>query len=132
MGHGLRKGLLAWQWSLYQDGHRDRRNLAVHAATVPLFDLGTLAVLLSPALGAVAALAGAAAMATALGLQGRTHRLEGTSPVPFDGPWDAASRLFVEQWITFPRFVLGGAFARQWAAAAPSARVRGGTPEPRP
>ena len=40
--------LLAWQWSLYPAGHRDRRNLLVHALTVPVFQLGTVAVLVAP------------------------------------------------------------------------------------
>jgi len=43
--------LLAWQWSLYRDGHRERRNLAIHAAPVPLFLAGTCALVLSPFVG---------------------------------------------------------------------------------
>jgi len=34
-------GLLRWQWSLYADGHNNRRNLLLHAATNPLFLAGT-------------------------------------------------------------------------------------------
>jgi hypothetical protein len=35
-------------------------------------------------------------------------------PVPFAGPVDVVSRIFAEQLITFPRFVLSGQFARAW------------------
>jgi hypothetical protein len=63
------------------------------------------------------ALAGVAAMAGAMAAQGRTHRLEATPPAPFRGPADVLARIFVEQWVTFPRYVLGGGFARAWRAA---------------
>jgi len=33
---GREGGLLAWQWSQYVPGHRDRRNLLVHILTVPV------------------------------------------------------------------------------------------------
>jgi len=51
--------------------------------------------------------------------QGRGHKLETTAPAPFRGPADVAARLFVEQWITFPRFVFSGQFARAWVDAGP-------------
>lgn len=100
-------GLLRWQWSLYPDGHRDRRNLALHAATVPMFLAGTCALLVFP-------FAGAGLMLAALIAQGRGHKLEKTAPVPFEGPLDVVKRFFAEQWITFPRFVLSGAFSKAW------------------
>lgn len=107
--------LLAWQWSIYGEGHRDRRNLAVHALTVPLFLLGTCAVLVTPVLGPWWLSAGGLiGMALAAGLQGRTHKLERTPPAPFRGPTDILARLFAEQWISFPRYVLSGEFARAW------------------
>jgi hypothetical protein len=60
-------------------------------------------------------------------LQGRGHRLEASRPLPFRGPGDVVARLFVEQWITFPRFVAGGGFAAAWrAAGAPAERPRAG------
>jgi hypothetical protein len=37
--------------------------------------------------------------------------------VPFEGPLDVLSRIVLEQWITFPRFVLSGSFARAWRDA---------------
>jgi hypothetical protein len=116
-----RTGLLAWQWSLYPDGHRDRRNLAAHVATVPLFLAGTLAVPLSLAAGPWMALPGIAAMVGAMAMQGRTHRREATPPQPFLGPGDVVLRILAEQWITFPRFVFSGGFARAWRESAWSA-----------
>jgi hypothetical protein len=108
-----RKGLVAWQWSLYREGHRDRGNLLLHIVAVPLFWLGLLA-LGSGAIGGRAAwtASGLVAMAVSLGLQGRGHRRERVEPVAFEGPWDAISRLLLEQLWTFPRFVLSGGFAR--------------------
>jgi hypothetical protein len=51
-----------------------------------------------------------------MAVQGRGHRLEKNAPVPFRGPLDVLARIFVEQWVTFPRFVLSGGFARAWRA----------------
>src|SRR5205823_14704118 len=107
-------GLLGWQWSLYPAGHRDRRNLALHAATAPLFVLGTCALVASPWAGWPAAVAGAAGMVTALAAQGRGHKVEHTAPAPFRGPADVLARFFVEQWITFPRYLLSGRFVEAW------------------
>ena len=112
--------LLAWQWSLYPAGHRDRRNLLVHALTVPVFQLGTVAVLAAPFVRSWLAPAGLVAMAGAMALQGRTHRREGTPPYPFRGPGDVVARILAEQWLTFPRFVLSGGFARAWRLPASS------------
>ena len=106
--------LLNWQWSLYPDNHRARRNLVLHVLTVPLFQAGSLAVLASPFVSGWLALGGIAAMVVAMALQGVAHRGESVAPVPFAGPFDALSRIFVEQWITFPRYVLSGRFAARW------------------
>jgi hypothetical protein len=86
---------------------------------VPLFMSGTVAIaagtiLLNPWL----ALGGPLAMAIAVGAQGRTHRRESTAPVPFEGPVDVVGRLFVEQWINFPRYVLSGELGRAWRKGA--------------
>jgi hypothetical protein len=84
---------------------------------VPLFLAGTCAIPAAVAHGAwPLAAGGLAAMAVAVGLQGRTHRREVTSPAPFRGPFDAVARLFVEQWITFPRYLMSGELARAWRA----------------
>ncbi len=110
-------GLLKWQWSLYPGAHRDRRNLALHALTAPLFILGTCELLYSPLSGWRDAARGAALMIFVLYLQGRGHKLEATTPAPFLGPLDVVRRFFAEQWITFPRYVLSGGFAAAWREA---------------
>jgi len=109
----MRPNLLAWQWELYPSGHRDRLNLLIHAATMPLFGAGVLLVAASPWLGPLA-LAGMALLPLAMAMQGRGHRRERVPPAPFAGVPDVILRIFAEQLITFPRFVLTGEFARAW------------------
>lgn len=110
-------GLLAWQWALYPDNHAVRRNLVVHALTNPLFLSGTLLLPLALVSAGWLAAVGVAAMVIAVAAQGAGHKLEPVAPVPFEGPLDVVKRIFVEQWVTFPRFVLSGGFARAWRQA---------------
>ena len=56
----------------------------------------------------------------AVAAQGRGHGREAVRPVPFRGAADVAVRIVVEQWVTFPRFVLSGGFARAWTASLAS------------
>jgi hypothetical protein len=107
-------GLLAWQWAHYRTGHRDRANLVLHAATVPLFMIGTCAIAVAPLAHAWLGVVGLVAMVGAIAAQGRGHRREETRPIPFRSAVDVVLRLFVEQWVTFPRFVLSGGFAAAW------------------
>jgi len=125
MGDERGDSLLEWQWSLYPAGHRDRRNLLVHALTVPVFQVGTVALVTAPFVGGWLAALGIGAMAGVMALQGRTHRLEKTPPVPFRGPGDVVARILAEQWMTFPRYVASGEFARAWQQAAPRTPVAG-------
>ena len=106
--------LLRWQWEGYARYHRSRANLFIHIVAVPLFLVGTIVLaaafiqlslmLLAVALGSIV---------VALALQSRGHSLEAVPPHPFTGPLNFLSRLFLEQWVTFPRFVISGA----WRAA---------------
>jgi len=105
------EGLLVWQLSLYPEGHADRRNLWIHALTAPLFCAGTIAVIAAPFVDARLGF-GAILMLAALAAQGRGHRIERQRPKPFRGFSDFVVRFFAEQWVTFPRFVLSGAFRR--------------------
>jgi hypothetical protein len=106
-------GLLAWQWEGYARYHQSRANLLLHIVLVPLFLAGNVALVVGVVrLSWVEALAGIALMAFSMALQGRGHRGEAVPPVPFSGPANALSRIFLEQWITFPRFVLTGGWAR--------------------
>ena len=109
----MRAHLLAWQWSDYSAKHQDRGNLLLHIVVVPLFQLGTLALVYGVAAGGVGvAVLGAAAMLGSIVVQGRGHRCERETPTPFTGGGDVVTRLLVEQWVTFPRFVLSGGWYR--------------------
>jgi hypothetical protein len=105
-------GLLQAQWSHYREVHNDKKNLVIHAFTVPVFMAGTVLFALAPFVSAGLALAGVGAMFGAMAAQGRGHRLEAAPPAPFRGPLDVIARIFAEQWITFPRYVLCGHFGR--------------------
>ncbi len=111
--------LIRWQWAGYSRYHQSRANLLIHIVAVPLFLLGTLGlaaavVQLSVMLFAVSL----GCVIVAIALQGRGHRLEPVPPEPFSGPVNFIARLFLEQWVTFPRFVVSGG----WAAALRKAR----------
>lgn len=107
-------GLLAWQLHHYPENHRDRRNLLLHIVTVPVFQLGTVLLAASFFRSPWLALPGLVSMVGVVALQGRGHALETAAPIPFLSPFDAVARIFVEQWVTFPRFVLSGGLARAW------------------
>ena len=109
-------GLLDWQWRNYSRGHRDRSNLLIHMIGVPMFIAGTLAfatqALRAQWFGAACALVFAA---IAFAIQGIGHKRERVPPVPFASAGDFVARVFAEQFITFPRFVLSGQWARNLA-----------------
>ena len=100
--------LLRWQWGDYAAKHRNRVNLVIHLVAIPLFMVGCLLVVF----GAIKSLAcvgsGVVAMIAAIVLEGIGHKLEVECPEPFKGFPDFARRFFFEQWVTFPRYVLGG------------------------
>jgi len=107
-------GLLAWQWEGYARYHQSRANLLMHIVLVPVFLAGNVAV----AVGFlrfdwIEALVGTGCMTISMALQGRGHQGEPVPPIPFSGAGNALARTFLEQWITFPRFVLSGGW---WAA----------------
>jgi phage terminase small subunit len=111
----MREHLLGWQWSDYTAKHRDRGNLLLHAFAVPLFLVSTVA--LAAALvtrEGVAAVFAVAGMGVSVLLQGRGHRREREAPTPFADAGDFVTRFFVEQWVTFPRFVLSGGWLRNF------------------
>jgi hypothetical protein len=81
---------------------------------VPLFWVGTIGliatVVAGGSLGGVAF--AAACLLVSLALQGRGHKVEENPPEPFAGPANAVARIVLEQWVTFPRFVLSGGWLR--------------------
>jgi uncharacterized membrane protein YGL010W len=106
-------GLLAWQWAGYARYHQSRVNLLMHIALVPLFLAGNVALVVGIIRASwIEAGVGIALMALSMILQGRGHGAEAVPPEPFSGPANAVSRIFLEQWITFPRFVLTGGWWR--------------------
>jgi len=112
----LTPNVVSWQWRVYPSAHRDRRNLIIHAVTVPLFTIGLI--LTAAGLARFAPLSTVFGVALVLGAivaQGRGHRFEREAPQPFRSTVDALVRLVVEQLVTFPRFVLRGGFARAWS-----------------
>jgi hypothetical protein len=109
--------LIAWQWKGYPDFHADKRNLALHLASNPLFLVGTFSIITCPFTRWHCAVGGLLLMVLCMVIQGRGHRLERNAPIPFAGPLDVAGRIFFEQVFNFPRFVLTGGFARAWRSA---------------
>jgi Protein of unknown function (DUF962) len=120
----MRQRLLEWQWSDYAAKHRNRLNLLLHLVPVPFFQIGTvmLAYAVIMVSGAAAAV-GVICMVGALAAQGRGHKLERETPTPFDGAADFVSRFIVEQWVTFPRFVLSGGWLQN-LRAGPGPAIR--------
>jgi hypothetical protein len=112
------QGLLAWQLASYTASHHDRRNLMLHVVTAPIFMFGTVCALAAPAISFWLVPAGLLAMFAAIAIQGKGHALEPQTPAPFAGPRDVFARIFAEQWITFPRYVLSGGFRRAWRETA--------------
>ena len=107
-------GIMAWQWRDYDRNHRDRGNLLLHFVAVPAFIAGALAsVTLVLHRQWFAAAISLSLMVVAFAVQGLGHKREAQAPVPFDGPGDFLARVFIEQFITFPRFVLSGGWMRQ-------------------
>jgi hypothetical protein len=110
--------LLRWQWEGYPRFHRTRFNLLLHIVVVPLFLAGNVALVAALLMGSWAVAAGGAlAMAVSVILQGRGHGREPTPPEPFTGPRNAVARIFLEQWITFPRFVASGRWSHAFREA---------------
>ena len=112
---------LAWQWSDCPPKHRHRVNLAIHIVAVPLFMLGCAVIAFGILwLAPVTLVSGLVAMLVSVVLQGVGHRFEPEQASPFDGVSNFLSRFFVEQWVTFPRFVFSGRFLQNLAGRSTS------------
>lgn len=129
-----------WQYADYQDYHGSATNLWLHAFAVPLFLIGNLATVILPILTAFTVrtlrsvngedglgsglwlvflmlLPGLLLSAVGMALQGRGHKMESNAPKPFTSAGNAIARIYVEQWVTFPRFVLSGGWLRALRAS---------------
>ena len=117
--------LAAWQWRDYPQYHQSRANLLVHIVAVPLFLLGNVTgVAALPVLSWQLAAGGLLLSGLAFAAQGIGHKGEPVPPVPFRGPANLVARMFIEQWLTFPRFVLSG----QWKENLRRSQVPVGAP----
>lgn len=107
--------LLRWQWASYPATHATRANLLLHLCTAPFFWVGTLLLLWALfTLNWPSAVTGVLCLSVTVLTQGFGHRrLENQAPAPFTSPWNFMGRIFLEQWITFPRFLLSGGW---WTA----------------
>ena len=119
--------LLRWQWQSYHRFHRSRANLLVHIVAVPLFlaaDIALLVALLR--LSWLAAALSLVVIFASIGLQGAGHRKEPNPPEPFTSPLNAFLRIVLEQWVTFPRFVLSGGWLTALRAPSTTPSTPGG------
>ena len=113
--------LIAWQWNVYANAHRDRRNLLIHIVGVPLFGAGAVSVLVGLAGSTwTTAAVGALGMLGGFALQGLGHRYERDAPPPFASRGEFLARILTEQFVVFPRFVLSGGWWRNLRAASRS------------
>lgn len=110
--------LLRWQHEGYPRYHRSRFNLLLHIVMVPLFLVANVALVLALVERSwLVGIVSVAAMGISVLLQGCGHRREAVPPEPFTGAVQAVVRIFLEQWVTFPRFVLSGGWWRALRAA---------------
>ena len=106
--------LLRHQWEGYPRYHQSRLNLLLHIVLVPVFVASNIALLVALIQRSwLIVIVAAAVMGLSIAVQGRGHRREPVPPEPFTGPGNAVARIFLEQWVTFPRFVLSG----RWLSA---------------
>jgi hypothetical protein len=110
--------LLRWQWEGYPRYHQSRANLLLHILMVPLFLIANVVLIVALVERSWwSAFAAVVVMLFSVAVQGRGHRQETVPPESFTGPLNAVSRIFLEQWVTFPRFVLSGGWSRALHAA---------------
>jgi hypothetical protein len=117
----MRKDLVRWQWDGYPTFHQRPVTLLIHLAAVPGFVASTLSLVVAVAsLHVLGALGALFSMVVCFLAQGIAHKREPNPAIPFDGPVDVVTRIFLEQFFTFPRFVLSGGWWRAWKAAKAS------------
>src|SRR5512140_544423 len=109
----MRERLLGWQWDGYPEFHRTKVNLWIHIFAVPAFIGSTVSLVAALAtMRWVHAASAVVSMVVAFVLQGIGHKREAAPPIPFEGTGDVVTRIFAEQFVTFPRFVLSGGWWR--------------------
>jgi uncharacterized membrane protein YGL010W len=107
--------LLEWQWQNYSEAHRNKTNLIVHLFAVPMFIAAIFGIAI--AISRPSLLIGAASLSMIIlsfALQAKGHSLERKRASPFTGTQDFISRMLVEQFVTFPRFLLSGGWSKNF------------------
>jgi Protein of unknown function (DUF962) len=105
--------LTRWQWTDYRSFHQSRANLLLHIVAVPLFLIANISLVLALLQGYwTKALVALVVMLLAFAVQAVGHGKESNPSIPFASPANAFGRIFVEQWINFPRYVLSGGWWR--------------------
>jgi len=105
--------LLSHQWKGYAQFHRSRSNLMIHIVAVPVFLIANMLFVLALFHGNwIVCAAAAVTTMGSLMVQGRGHHDEPKPAEPFTSTLNAIARIFAEQWLTFPRFVLTGGWSR--------------------
>lgn len=98
----------------YRQQHQHPTNLLLHLLAVPLFILSSLVLLTGVfQLSFVALVIGVLGLIASIALQRRGHRHEDAGTDETSDPPDLKT-LLVEQFVTFPRFVLSGEWWRAW------------------
>lgn len=100
----------------YAQVHSHRTNLLIHLIAVPFFigaHLGLVHAIIQQK--PLSALMYVGLAVVFLGLQRWGHALEAKTPAPFCNGLDFLTRLYTEQFYTFPMFVLSGGFKKNWS-----------------
>lgn len=102
------------QWEGYPPSHTRLANVLLHVVGVPVFLLGNCVLVVSLAsLNLRWAGLGLLGMLGGFALQIVGHGIEPRRPPAFASPSDAIARIFVEQWLTFPRYLLSRVLSRR-------------------
>jgi len=110
--------LIQWQWTDYSKYHLSRNNLLLHIVAVPAFLIANIALVLALLQGNwIKALLALLVMALSFAAQAVGHGKEANPSIPFASPANAFGRIFAEQWINFPRYVLSGGWYRSLGAS---------------
>lgn len=100
------------QYQHYQLYHGERNNLWLHLLTVPLFQLGCVLGVIGLCTASLWLISAWLMLPLSLALQGIGHQRENNSPQPFSSPLNFVQRIVLEQFYSFPRFLLSGAWWR--------------------
>lgn len=106
--------LIKWQSEGYTKFHKSKLNLWVHILAVPIFIIAFFSLVISAFnFNGLQFLFSLMLIIISIVSQGIGHSKEVYAPEKFTGPVNAITRILLEQFYTFPKFVLNGG----WFAA---------------